>query len=206
MQVFIKLIILWTVYFSIHSVFASHAVKNFVKRNTPALSRYYRIIYNVFAIVGLLAIIIFQSSLPQEYLYRLDTMLTFLGLSLATLGLIVVKESFSTYDLREFLGIRQMKGDLLEQDFQREGILNYVRHPLYSGSMLLLAGYLIVSPNLINLITVVCMFLYFIIGSYLEEKKLVSAFGNAYLAYRKEVPAFFPDLGIFLRGHKKSKK
>lgn len=193
-------------YFSIHSLFASNRMKSFFKRQLPGLSPFYRIIYNIFSVVGLIAIFMYQSNFPQQHLYRPDTAITFLGLCLASLGLMVIKESFATYDIKEFLGIRQMTGDLKEQDFKHEGILSYVRHPLYSGSMLFLAGYLIFIPKPINIITAACMFLYFIIGSYFEEKKLVSAFGRAYLDYRREVPAFIPDISIFFRGLKKSKK
>jgi protein-S-isoprenylcysteine O-methyltransferase Ste14 len=36
--------------------------------------------------------------------------------------------------------------------------------------------------------------MYFIVGSYHEEKLLIEQFGPAYLEYRKEVPRIFPGL------------
>jgi protein-S-isoprenylcysteine O-methyltransferase Ste14 len=37
-----------------------------------------------------------------------------------------------------------------------------------------------------------CVVVYFYIGSYYEEKKLVRLFGQEYINYRKEVPGIFP--------------
>jgi protein-S-isoprenylcysteine O-methyltransferase Ste14 len=198
MEVFLKLIILWILYFIIHSVFASRLIKDLFNRYFQTLSKYYRIIYVVFAIIGLLMIVMYQSTLPQITFFETNTFITFVGLGLASLGLIIVKESFIHYDTFEFLGLKQMKGDPREQGFIRQGILNYIRHPLYSGSMLLLIGYFIFAPSIINLITVICMILYFVIGSLIEEKRLVHTFGDDYLKYRKEVPPFIPHLAILL--------
>jgi len=194
MEVFLKLILFWIAYFVIHSVFASDLVKAFFSRNLPYLHNYYRMIYVFFATIGLLIIFIYQSSLPQIYFYNANTAITFLGLSIAAIGLIIVMESFTHYDTKEFLGIKQMKGNPEEQGFLRQGILVYIRHPLYSGSILLLIGYLIFAPSIINLITAVCMILYFIIGSYFEERKLIKTFGEDYLKYKDEVPPFIPHI------------
>lgn len=206
METYLKLILYWSIYFMIHSVFASDIMKSAFKRYFPSLNIYYRVIYNVFATVGILAIFILQSSFHQMYMYYTHTFITLLGLGIASLGLIVIKESFGHYDLREFLGLRQLSGNLAEPGFHRGGLLEYVRHPLYSGSMLLLIGYLIFVPGVLNLITVLCMIAYFIIGSGYEEKKLIKTFGKKYLDYKKEVPAFIPSLGIMLSKFRKSKK
>lgn len=206
METYLKVILCWTIYFMVHSVFASDIMKRAFKRYFPSLNIYYRVIYNVFATVGILAIFILQSTFHQMYMYKADTSITLMGLGLASLGLIVIKESFGHYDLREFLGLRQLSGNLAEQGFQRGGLLEYVRHPLYSGSMLLLIGYLIFVPGVLNLITVLCMITYFIIGSRYEEKKLIKTFGKKYLDYRKEVPAFIPSPGIMPGKFRKPKK
>jgi protein-S-isoprenylcysteine O-methyltransferase Ste14 len=38
--------------------------------------------------------------------------------------------------------------------------------------------------------------LYFWIGSYFEEKKMVREFGDSYLPYQKKTPRFFPFIKI----------
>jgi protein-S-isoprenylcysteine O-methyltransferase Ste14 len=117
----------------------------------------------------------------------------------------IILESFSFYDTGEFLGISQARGILEEQGFIKDGILRYVRHPLYSGSMLFLIGYLIFAPNIVNLVSVALMIIYFIVGSYFEEKKLIKSFGKSYAQYRSEVPAFIPRLNILFKGSRKAK-
>ena len=42
------------------------------------------------------------------------------------------------------------------------------------------------------LVSVIMMTLYFVIGSRLEEKKLLSYYGNAYAHYRRKVPGLVP--------------
>lgn len=206
MEAFLILIILWISYFTIHSFFASILIKDLFKRFFPALQKYYRIIYVLFASFLLLLIFIYQSTLPQKIFYKPNTLITFLGLTLATIGLIIIKESFLHYDTKEFLGFKQLNGEPDEQEFIRQGILRYIRHPLYSGSMLLLIGYVIFVPSIINLITVICMILYFIIGSRFEEKRMIKTFKHDYIRYKQEVPPFMPRLRPVIKYFKKAKK
>lgn len=199
------LILLWILYFTIHSVFASNLIKKRFQNLFPILNLYYRIIYIFFSIAGLAVIFVYQAFLPISKLFGTNTLSTFLGLSLASFGIMIVILSFSYYDTAEFLGLRQARGDLKEQAFVKEGILNYIRHPLYSGSILFLAGYLILAPNVINLVSVICMIIYFVVGSYFEEKKLIKAFGKEYLKYKSEVPPFIPNIGILFKRTVKAK-
>ncbi len=201
----LKLILLWILYFFIHSLFATRIVKKKFRKILPRFNRFYRAIYVFFSIAGLAVIFLFQSSLPFSLLYGMNTLSTGIGLFFATVGLQIILESFSFYDTAEFLGFRQAKGNLEEQGFIKEGILKYVRHPLYSGSMLFLIGYLIFAPNMVNLVSVLLMIIYFIIGSYFEEKKLIKSFGKAYSQYRSEVPAFIPRLRMLLKGSREAK-
>ena len=199
------LILLWILYFFIHSAFASNFIKKRFQALFPSLNRFYRAIYIFFSIVGLAVIFIFQASLPLTKLYTVNTLSTFIGLSLASCGIMIVLISFSYYDTAEFLGLKQAKGDLQEQGFVKKGILNYIRHPLYSGSMLFLGGYLVLAPNIVNLVSVICMVIYFVIGSNFEEKKLTKTFGKEYLDYKSEVPPFIPNIDSLFKKTVKAK-
>ncbi len=46
---------------------------------------------------------------------------------------------------------------------------------------------------MINLTTLISLFVYLPFGIWLEEKKLIRHFGQAYLDYRQKVPALFPN-------------
>jgi len=199
MMPILKLIILWLIYFVIHSVFATGYVKLRFKRHLPWMFAYYRIIYVFFATVGLAAVFMYQSSLPFVYLYKMTALITLLGLSLASVGVMVVIASFKYYDAGEFLGLRQLKGGGEDHTFISRGLLRYIRHPLYSGSILFLIGYFLISPHIPNLVSALCMILYFVVGARFEEKKLVNAFGEDYLRYKMTTPAFIPNIRTLIR-------
>ena len=104
--------------------------------------------------------------------------------------------------MREFLGITQIKrfmegtystADLDEKlELRIEGPFKYSRHPIYLFSSI----FLILRPTMdfFYLIFLINMLLYFYIGSYFEEKKLVTIFGDTYRQYQKDVPKIFPKL------------
>ena len=67
--------------------------------------------------------------------------------------------------------------------------MGVVRHPFYSGSFLLIwAGHLDTTRLIINSI----LSIYLVVGTLLEEQKLLSEFGDVYRDYQKEVSMLFP--------------
>ena len=112
-----------------------------------------------------------------------------LGLILAGWGVIVMKIAFKSYNTKAFLGLGSLNP---ESEFKSDGLLKYVRHPLYSGSILLLLGYFLFNPAWNTLISVGMMILYFIVGTQFEEKKLIKTFGDRYLEYKKNTPMLIP--------------
>lgn len=192
MDRYILLVFFWIAYFAIHSLFASNFIKNQFKRYWSGLFNYYRFIYIIFAVLGIAIILFFQLSLKSANLFQTNILTTFLSIALASFGIMVIIDAFRYYDTKEFLGLKQISGNIGEQNFHRNGILNYVRHPIYSGTILLLLGYFLFSPSLLNMVTVCCMLLYILIGLRLEERKLIKAFGADYIKYLKEVPGLIP--------------
>jgi protein-S-isoprenylcysteine O-methyltransferase Ste14 len=69
------------------------------------------------------------------------------------------------------------------------GILGITRHPWYLATILFIwARQLDVSAILVNVI----LTLYLVVGTYLEEKKLIGEFGEKYLTYQKKVSMLIP--------------
>ena len=91
-------------------------------------------------------------------------------------------------------GIRSIYLATPPAELKLDGIHKYVRHPLYLGTLLFTWGLYFIYPFLNNLIAVVAITIYVLVGIKLEEKKLVKEFGNDYTVYIKKVPALIPKL------------
>jgi methanethiol S-methyltransferase len=70
------------------------------------------------------------------------------------------------------------------------GLYRVVRHPLYTFSLLFLWLSPSVSQNSLTLY--IGATLYFIIGAYFEERKLLRDFGEAYAEYKRKTPMLIP--------------
>ena len=72
------------------------------------------------------------------------------------------------------------------------GLYGRVRHPQYSGLLLITVGMLIQWPTLITLIMwPILMFMYYRLARR-EEKEMEAHFGEKYVTYRQQVPLFLP--------------
>ena len=184
------LVLSWIVYFALHSIFALHSVKNaFYTRGMKP--QHYRFIFNLCALLLLIPILLISSSIGTSYLFSPKNPLKLIGLILAGSGIVVVKAAFKSYDTRAFLGLGSLDG---EKTFQTNGLLKSVRHPLYSGSILVIVGYFLFDPKIGTAVSVGLMILYFIIGIQFEEKKLIRDFGEQYLEYKRKTPMLIPRL------------
>ena len=108
---------------------------------------------------------------------------------------ILFYSGYLAYDLQYVLGLKQIRelsagrnGETM--DFKTSGILEYVRHPWYSGGILLVWALGYISD--VSLVIKVILTAYFIIGTKLEEKKLVAEIGEPYRQYCRRVPMLIP--------------
>ena len=182
-MIYLNLIGLWIAYFAIHSILASTPVKKQFN------GRYYRVLYNIIAIIGLLGIFIFSALQEAVVFWEKNSLSQAGGLILATYGIIIMKRVFKHYSLKQFMGIQ---ADDAPPKLVQAGALQYVRHPIYTASILIVLGFFLFSPTDLNLVSMTCIFLYLPIGIVLEEKKLIDTFGEQYRKYQQEVPMLFP--------------
>lgn len=76
-----------------------------------------------------------------------------------------------------------------------DGIYTRLRHPQYAGLFLITIGMLIQWPTLLTLaMWPVLTWAYYRLAMR-EEREMIAQFGEAYLRYRSQVPAFVPRLG-----------
>ncbi len=79
-----------------------------------------------------------------------------------------------------------------------EGPYSMVRHPLYVFSLIGAIGIGLASENILILAALVIFYLsYYPLTIFVEEKKLVDKFGQAYLDYIKRTPRFLPKLSLY---------
>jgi protein-S-isoprenylcysteine O-methyltransferase Ste14 len=101
-------------------------------------------------------------------------------------------------------GIHAGEGQLVTQ-----GLYRFVRHPQYSGFLLMIIGFLVQWPTIITLIMAPMLFFMYTRLAKKEEMLMIDKFGVDYLEYMKNVPRFFPKLFNSKRGreviNKKSK-
>ncbi len=182
----ITLAIAWIVYLSLHSILASTEFK----QRIPLNPRKYRLWYSVLSTVGLIILFWMVSRIPSPYFFERGGVLRYVSLMLATFGVMTIQLSFRHYPIRSFLGLADEPSTRLKTT----GLLGVVRHPIYSGTILITIGFFLFIPNWPTLISCACIWAYLPIGIYLEEQKLISAYGDEYRNYRNRVPSIIPRL------------
>lgn len=191
------LILFWTLYLALHSLLASGRVKRSVERHWPGLRPWYRLLYNLVAVAGLLGLGWYQGTLPRQWLWEPSLWSGGGGVSLALSGLAIAALALRGYDLGAFAGTRQLRSEAAidpEEGLVTEGLHRYMRHPLYTATVLLLLGWLLLRPSTVTLTAVGCMLVYLRIGIHFEEAKLMARYGEAYRSYRRKVPMLFPKV------------
>lgn len=182
-------VIYWWLYFGLHSGLASNGVKKIVKNLGFPMSGY-RLVYSGISTVGLLYVLYLVAVTPSQELFVPPGYLRYIAMILASWGIILIVVSFRHISLSGFVGLSQIKDERLTT----EGIHGYVRHPIYSGVILILAGMVLYNPTDIMIVSAVAIGSYLPVGIYLEEMKLIRQFGVSYLEYRESVPAIFPKV------------
>lgn len=186
------LIGLWIIYYILHSVFASGRAKEFFKKTLQNYFRYYRLAYSTFALLALVALLIYQYSFPSPVLIK-SVIVKYLAVFFLVLpGLVIMLISIKKYFLL-LSGIRSIFTPVATPELKVNGIHTYVRHPLYSGTILFVTGLFFIFPTLNNLIAAALLIGYVLIGIIFEEKKLVKEFGVDYLHYMEKVPKLIPS-------------
>ncbi|MEP4533811.1 MAG: isoprenylcysteine carboxylmethyltransferase family protein [Cyclobacteriaceae bacterium] len=183
---YLELILAWILYLASHSFLASA----WLKSRTPISARWYRLLYSLIATAGLLGLVYLMALIPPIWIYDLTPFLKFTGMIAASWGVIIVIASFRQISMKAFLGLK--KGN--QEELVTTGLHGSVRHPIYSGTILIMLGMFISVPSLAVLLTVLVIFAYLPIGIYFEEKKLIDVFGQEYLDYKEKVKAIIPGV------------
>lgn len=126
-------------------------------------------------------------ALPDVQVFRAEGVLLYILVALQITGAIIIIAALLPIDIMAFLGFRRSVHDV--EQFVISGIYRYLRHPMYSGVMLMLLASPLQSINSLSMTLAVA--LYFFTGSRLEERRMLE-YHPEYAAYRRSVPAFLP--------------
>jgi len=189
------LILLWVVWCFFHSFLITQTFTAGMKKLLGSGFRYYRLIYNVFSLVTLIPVIYFQLHLDETVLFAWPRPWIFLKYAMYAGGLLLFFAGLLVYDLQYMIGIKQINSKTETETensvrFTTRGILGYVRHPWYSGAILLVWAFGDITD--VSLAVKLVLTGYIIIGTLLEEKRLAAEIGEPYIAYKEKVPRYIP--------------
>ncbi|NOZ53603.1 MAG: isoprenylcysteine carboxylmethyltransferase family protein [Gammaproteobacteria bacterium] len=186
------LMLMWC---TLHSVMISISVTTFLQKHLTTKYRFYRLFYNIVAIGTLIPLAVYAWSLQSQAIFEWTGYWGILQVLFLSLGGLLFYIGARHYDARQFLGFTQIKKGTpttaitTSGEFDSTGILGVVRHPWYLGLILIIwARPLDLSAIIVNVILTG----YLIVGSVLEEKKLVREFGDKYRHYQKTVSMLLP--------------
>ena len=186
----------WIIYFIIHSWLANESFKQSVIRRYNLDLQKYRLFYVVIVTVLLLPPLWLTFYYGSDLLWKWDGALLWLMNGIAAIGIAGFIFSMKYYDGMAFLGLKPFATKNAEQDFILSPLHRFIRHPWYFFSLLI-----IWTRDMTIAWFITCLFitLYFIVGSKLEEQKLIVYFGDVYKQYQMKVPALFPLPWRFLK-------
>ncbi len=183
----------WLAYCILHSVFADAGIKLQIQKAMGSAFKFYRPLYSIFAFITLVIILWFQVSIKSLVLFKPNIYIDVIAVLTASGGLYIMIICINKY-FYELSGLQAIQHSDAKNTLQQSGLHKYVRHPLYSGTLLFIWSLFFLFPLMSNLIAAIIITLYVLLGIKLEEKKLVLEYGDSYIKYAKKVSMLIPGL------------
>lgn len=184
----------WIAFVTLHSALISVAVTDFAQRRLGRHFRFYRLFYNAAALLTIAPLLWYTSRMTGPAFFTWNGPLLWLKWIIHLAGVLLFAAALRHYSFLHLLGASQiLEGDrptaAAPGGIESRGVLGLIRHPFYTGALLLFWTQDLDRTRLmVNIILTV----YVVIGTRLEERKLVREFGNEYIGYQKRVSMFFP--------------
>ena len=187
---------MWVGYCLLHSFLISIRFTDLMTYLLKKYYAFYRIFYVSISLALLIPLIDYTAELDNKVIITYEPPLNIVRYVLMSGSLLMFFWAFFfDYDSLSFFGIRQalnfgkIKKINPSEDVKKNGLLGIIRHPMYLAVMIILWCQIF---TMSDIIVSTILTIYIIIATRLEEKKLVSEFGDAYVNYQQQVPMFIP--------------
>lgn len=193
---YLLIAIIWAGYCILHSYLISIGFTNLMVRWLKKYYAFYRMFYVLLSLVLLIPLINYTAQLDTEIIITYELPLNIVRYVLICGSLAIFFWAFFfNYNALSFFGIYQIlrfgktKTSNPSEEIKRNGLLGIIRHPMYFALIIYLwCQTYKVSDMVVNTVLTI----YIILGTFLEEKKLVLEFGDPYIKYQHEVPMLIP--------------
>jgi protein-S-isoprenylcysteine O-methyltransferase Ste14 len=191
---YLLIVFLWAAYCSLHSFLITIRFTKLMTRLFKNYYAFYRLFYVMLSIVLLIPLIKYTGHTDNIILITYPMPLNIVRYILIFGSLIMFLWAFFfNYDFLSFFGIRQIlnfgKENNSSKEISKKGLLGIIRHPMYFALIIYLWCQMF---SAVDLVVNTLLTIYIIIGTFLEEKKLVLEFGDSYIKYQQEVPMLIP--------------
>jgi len=197
---------LWIVWCITHSLLISSGMTGWLRGILGDGFRYFRLFFNSFSLITLIPVLVLTAILRSQPLLRWEG-----GWRLGQLGLILIAGLLfylggRRYDLFQFIGLRQLRSEgqgrglTASGGVDTEGVLGVVRHPWYAAGIAIVWARDLTMADLTANLVITC---YMVLGSVMEERKLVREFGEEYRAYQRQVSMLVPWKWLLARNRKR---
>jgi methanethiol S-methyltransferase len=187
---------LWIGYCALHSYLISIGFTNLMIRLLRNYYAFYRLFYVLISFVLLIPLINYTGHADTRIIITYEYPLSIVRYALIVGSLTMFFYAFFfNYDPLSFFGIRQIlnfkkaKDKGSSADIRKNGLLGIIRHPMYLALIVFLWCQIFTT---MDIVVNAVLTIYVVIGTKLEEKKLILEYGDRYLKYQQEVPMLIP--------------
>lgn len=187
---------LWIGYCVLHSFLISISFTKYVSNLLKHYYAFYRLFYVLVSLVLLIPLINYTAHIDRTIIISYEIPWSIIRNICMYGSLLMFFWAFLfNYDPLSFFGIRQIlnfkknKEKNSTAEIKQNGLLGIIRHPMYLALIIYLWCQ---TFRVVDIIVNIVLTIYVIIGTILEEKKLILEFGEAYKRYQKQVPMLIP--------------
>lgn len=170
----------WLLFGALHSLLAGTTLERLCGRHA-------RLAFNLLAVATVAAPLAVLASLPATPLFDEPAWLRWLRHGLGAAAVLGFTHTLKFYSMPAFLGLRRETWPLTFSPWHCR-----VRHPWYFLMLVFIWTRQMSAPWLVS---AVCISAYLVVGSRIEEKRLLRRHPDSYAAYRRIVPGLIPWRG-----------